>query len=213
MTYYIGFTSDVHLNPGDEFNLPIPPVDAFVFVGDIFNVLPGGMCWWRTLEGWQTIGSLRNAVRYIPEVYFVVGNHEGRFSWAKELLKDTDFVVVRELNLAGIHFEHGHKFTEWFVLRYIADDIVEWLTSNWLLRRSWYWFSRKMGWMPGNIKDAKPKKYHSVVGLAWAAALHTAYKRNWKTLVLGHTHTKADISTDFVHLIDCGCRQVQVIRR
>ena len=208
---FIGCVADVHLNPGDEFSLPIPEVYAFVFNGDILNVLPKGISDWRTYEGWQTVQSLRAAVRFVPEVYFVIGNHEGRLSWAKELLRDTNFIVVRELDFAGIHFEHGHRFPRWFLLHDFADDITEWMNSNWLLRRFWYWFSKKMGWMPGSIKSVKPEKYHSVIGFYWAYALHEAYKHGWKTLVIGHTHTRANLNTEFVHLVDCGTNNIIVL--
>jgi UDP-2,3-diacylglucosamine pyrophosphatase LpxH len=208
-------TSDVHLNPGDE--IPGFLLDMFkekariVLCGDILNFLPYGKAKWYTPEGQKTIKGL---VGILPEngVDYIYGNHEGNIGWLIEMFKPYPQVrVTRELNLytgdAVWHFEHGHRFAyDWCWLQWIADDLTQFMVK--VFPRAWYWLSKKMGWMPGAIKEGNPRKYDNVLGTIWGNALEWA-QDNKSNLVIGHTHCHYEAELyDKIKFIDCGTKQV-----
>ena len=195
--------SDLHLNPGDRFPDYSGLGGMLVVVGDLLNILPWGMNRWRIKEGYETCKSVADG---LPEAHCVLmGNHEGRFSWLRELLAESFGVsIARQLDIVPYHFEHGHKFTEWRILRHIADDAVEWLTSNSFTRKLWYDFCIRQGWMPSCYANPGTK-YEKMVGAYWALVLAQAHKEHWN-YVIGHSHTSCNIGpTEFgVQVIDLG---------
>ena len=199
-------TSDQHLKPGDTFPDYSNLDGRLTVVGDILDILPLGMQEWRTTAGRKTCESV---ARGLPKDHMVLmGNHEGRLSWLRELLDPLDVVTDRTLDITTgdgkkFRFEHGHKYTEWSLLRYVADDVVEWATSNKLTRKLWYRFCAEQGWMPS--KYANPgKKYEAIVGGYWAMVLRQAHKDNISRII-GHSHIGCDISTQFgIRVIDLG---------
>jgi len=197
----VAVTSDWHLKPGMTVSrVPLAPKpDLVVLNGDMRDVLPLGMDAWRTMEGQITIRSLAYALRNY-KVVDILGNHEGRFSWLLELDKGTHFSPQRNHTIYAqiglpYRFEHGYKFTEWRWLGYIADDVVELLTTHPWIRQWWYDFSIEMGWLPSKFCNPNPTpKYHHIVGLYWWHVFKHAlkYKRNY---VVGHSHCKAFLNT------------------
>jgi len=223
-------TSDLHIEP-DGFGLQF--LESFceeasnaraILNGDGLNILPHGLGAWKTTQGYNTIRHFEATVeKYLPlhGLDYVLGNHEGRKSWVEELIQGHPLIRLhRYLDLqfpgrSGIslvdtyHFEHGHRFTEWRVLSWFADDIVEWATTNALTRRWWYEFSRRMGWMPGSHPRKKePNEWHGIyLGLVYWDAIRREATYN-VTDVVGHSHIFAYVPTEFgVRVIDCGARR------
>jgi UDP-2,3-diacylglucosamine pyrophosphatase LpxH len=210
-------TSDWHLNPGDKMahwtKQDYPMVTDIGLVGDIINVLPLGMKTWRTTEGRTTIESIVRLTEVAP-VHFIFGNHEGRLSWLKSLFKDNPEVQISrnleiEINGEKWWIEHGHKFTEWWLLRHVADDVVEWLTTTPLTRKLWYRFCVKMGWLPGQYLSTKldrQEKYEEITIAYWAFLMSAARKRRMGYIV-GHSHTRATLEPPYANVIDLGARE------
>ena len=137
----VACTSDWHLRPGDIFPKPFfaeseyydgHPPDLVILNGDMRDFLPLGTKAWDTPEGHLTIQSLHSALEDY-ETVDLMGNHEGRFSWLKESNEGSHFISKREHTIKAkplpYRFEHGHKLTEWWILRHIADDWTEWITT------------------------------------------------------------------------------------
>ena len=219
----VAVTSDFHLNPGDIFPKPefvrIP--DLVILNGDMRNFLPLGIKAWDTPEGHLTIQSLHSALDDL-EVIDIFGNHEGRFNWLKESNVGSHFISEREHTIKikplPYHFEHGHKFTEWWLLSHIADDVVEWLTTQPIIRQHWYNFCVKMGWLPSKyIHDwgGNPiPKYPHIVGLYWANVFREAQRRK-VNMVVGHSHCQCHLSTphpEVPDVIDLGAKHWTIIR-
>ena len=227
----IAVTSDFHLNPGDIFPKPFfaegselydkRPPDLVILLGDMRNFLPLGIKAWDTPEGHLTIQSLHSALGDY-ETVDLMGNHEGRFSWLRESNEGSHFVSMRELTIKAkplpYHFEHGHKLTEWWLLRHIADDFVDWITTLPIFRAWWYKFCVKQGWIPskymhdweGNLVP----KYPDIVGLYWANVFREAQRRK-VNMVVGHSHCQCHLSTphpEVPDVIDLGAKQWTIIR-
>lgn len=214
-------TSDWHLNPGDIMppltKKDFPNVTNIGLVGDIINVLPLGINSWKTTEGKTTIESIARLTELAP-VYYVFGNHEGRLSWLKLLLKDYPEVQILrsiEVNVNGEKWriEHGHRFSEWCLLRYVADDIVEWFTTNPLTLKLWYRFCVKMGWLPGqylNSRAIRREKYERKIIAYWAFIMNAARSKE-EGYIVGHSHTRATINPPFGKVIDLGARKIVLL--
>lgn len=223
--------SEGHYNPGDimppdTFTPYVGAGDILILNGDMCNILPLGMKAWRTLAGRKTIDSIKTSVPKGCQGWYVYGNHEGRLSWLKELMaassviNDPPIQIVRSIDIPYKgeiwHFEHGHKFCYgWRWLRHVADDIVEWLTSNPLTLKLWYNFSVKRGWLPSKYMhdwEGNPvsKKYRKLVGHYWAEVLAEAHEQNMN-YVVGHSHRRVTITTDFVKVIDDGSQEIVLI--
>lgn len=201
--------SDLHMNPGDK--VPDNLADKFcgansnihILLGDIINVLPLGMGVWRTEDG---VATIKDIIGKLMPDYWVFGNHEGRMAWLRELLKPyVGIKVIRSLDIGRYHFEHGHKLTEWWLLRHIADDLVELATNNALTRKWWYDFCKKRGWMPGSF----PHNPKDLRGFYWAMAFRASVKSE-KIYVVGHSHVRVDIMPKEIlgGVVDIGAGQV-----
>lgn len=188
--------SDIHLDPGQTY--PGDLHGVHILNGDTFNILPYGMREWKTLKGMLTVQSLTDAID--PETVFIVGNHEGRLSWLQELVPDHR--VVRSLDFPPYHFEHGHRFSEWRWLSYVADDLVEYLTTNPLTRKLWWKFCLSKGWMATGLPHSSDK-HNRLVELVWSWASYEATKAGM-VYVIGHTHEPADLG----NVIDLGCNEI-----
>ena len=221
-------TSDAHLNPGnrcpehlidmaDKADMAKSPV---VWNGDMLNILPLGMRAWRSVEGRFTIVDL--VAKGMPEkgIYFIMGNHEGRLSWVKELFGPyPDVIICRNLDLTHNgrkwHFDHGHKFTDWWLWRHIADDWCEWITTNPLMRKWWYDFCVKQGWIPSKYMHdwtGNPvSKFQQLVGYYWGRVLQEALSKN-RNYCVGHSHIDTRIDTPFgISVVDGGVGKVNII--
>lgn len=201
-------TSDWHLNPGElfpkDFFSPMGEEDVVIFNGDMLNILPLGMKQWRTEAGNQTVQSLYDALPMGRIGFFMMGNHEGRLQWMRELFQRAGILCERAVDIGAWHFEHGHKLTEWRWLGKIADDITEAMVA--MAPGLWYKFCSRMKWIPS--KYANPGlEYQDIVVAYWAMAMVHAKKLN-KQMVIGHSHTRGDILTQYCTVIDCGARQV-----
>jgi UDP-2,3-diacylglucosamine pyrophosphatase LpxH len=218
-------TSDWHLHPGEKMpnwtKKDFPTVTDIVLVGDMIDVLPLGLNQWRTTEGRTTIESIARLTEVAP-VHYIFGNHEGRLSWLKLLFEDYPEVQISrdlqiEINSEKWWIEHGHKYTEWRLLRYIADDIVEWLTTNPITRRLWYNFCVRMHWLPGRYHNTNPtpqeeneeirqERYEEIVIVYWALLMRAARRRHMGYIV-GHSHTRATIEPPYAKVLDLGAKE------
>ena len=226
----VACTSDWHLRPGDIFPKPFfaeseyydgHPPDLVILNGDMRDFLPLGTKAWDTPEGHLTIQSLHSALEDY-ETVDLMGNHEGRFSWLKESNEGSHFISKREHTIKAkplpYRFEHGHKLTEWWILRHIADDWTEWITTLPIFRAWWYKFCVQRGWLPSKYmhdwKGNPVPKYPSIVGLYWANAFRKA-QQNKVNLVIGHSHCRAHLDTPHPRvpdIIDCGAREWTILR-
>lgn len=188
--------SDIHLDPGQRYTGNLHGVK--VINGDTFNILPYGMREWRTVEGMETAQSLVDTVD--DDAVFILGNHEGRLSWLRELVPN--HACVRSLDIGPYHFEHGHRFSEWRWLSYMADDLVEWLVTNPLTRGIWWRFCLSKGWMATGLPESD-HRYSQMVSAVWGWAAYEGQKRG-KVMVIGHTHCPAR----WDNLIDLGANEV-----
>lgn len=208
-------TSDWHLNPGERMphwtKQDYPEVTDIVLNGDLLNILPLGIRQWQTSEGRTTVESIARLTE-VARVHFIFGNHEGRLSWVKSLFRDYPKVEFHrnlpiEFNDEKWWVEHGHRFSEWWLLRHIADDIVEWLTTNPLTRRLWYSLCVWRGWLPSKYLNPDVEKYKDTVIDCWALAMRAARKKR-VCYIVGHTHTRATLSPPYAWVVDLGARQV-----
>ena len=219
----IAVTSDFHLNPGDIFPKPEfdREPDLVILNGDMRDFLPLGIKAWDTPEGHLTIQSLHSALGDY-ETVDLMGNHEGRFSWLCESNEGSHFVSMRELTIKAkplpYHFEHGHKLTEWWLLRHIADDWVEWITTHPIIRQRWYNFCVKRGWLPGHYMhslDGNPvPKYPHIVGLYWWRVFKKAQEKGMN-YVVGHSHCQCHLATlhpEIPDVIDTGSKVWTILR-
>jgi len=208
--------SDIHLNPGTLLLDRKGYKGTYVLVGDILNILPHGFSPWQTPEGRQTIESIDKNTP--DDVWYVIGNHEGRLSWIKKLFSPYpkwQGRIVRRLDMEidgrVYHFEHGHKFTEWWVLRHIADDWVEFVTTLPIIREWWYKFCIYQGWIPSKAKNPL-RTYSVLLGIYWGMVVQRAMRegRSW---VVGHSHTRMSWSSPHfgVEVFDLGAGIPNVI--
>lgn len=212
-------SSDWHIRPGQSRELELKRFlahDALKIInGDLLNILPYGLTQWRTEEGKATLDELKGLINNSPNVtVWLKGNHEGRLSWMKQLLGDCPHLIIDRSYDTGAqgrhwHFEHGHKFTDWWLLRHVADDIVEIATTNRVVRPFWYALCKRLDWMPGSYP---PNPHvHELIGLYWANVLRAAIKAKC-TYVVGHSHQACHLETGFGYdVIDCGCRETVAI--
>ena len=210
-------TSDLHLNPGDVFP-NYTGLDYLIVNGDLLNILPLGMNQWRTDAGKRTCQSIAAG---LPKKHCLIyGNHCGRLSWMKELLEEPfGLNVQRQLDFIDDddkiwHFEHGHRFTQWWILRHGADDVVEWLTSNSATRQWWFKFCVKKGWIPSKYMhdwEGNPvSKWRKLVGHYWAMILTQAFNTG-KNYVVGHSHVRPAqtiFDIEGIKVIDLGFREL-----
>jgi len=210
--------SDTHLSPGDRPTRALRRAAArakisgtLVLDGDILNIMPYGLKQWRTPRGVFTRMALSRLLRPIPNVIYICGNHEGRQAWIRQLLgPNTHVKICRRYETGPYVFTHGHRKTEWRFLELIADDWHELVTTNALTRRLWYWFSKKMGWMPGS-HPKKARKQSAWTGLYWGLVYWSAIKEE-AIYVVGHSHEWLRLHTESgCRVIDCGKDKVNLV--
>ena len=175
------------------------PGDTLVGVGDLFDFLPLGK------EKFKNSKAIDDFINLLGgrEFYYVAGNHDP-YPWVKERFsKHGNIKVVRNVNFDNRwYFRHGHGWShDWWLLRHFAPSVVELMADR--LPRPWYWFSKKMGWIPSEDKAAisspyplhygegrermERQKYNDKVGVVWRNALRYAQHNNISVIV-GHTH-------------------------
>jgi metallophosphoesterase superfamily enzyme len=194
--------------------------ERLVVAGDLLNLIPYGLSAWREPPGRKTILQLSELIP--PQGFdWIKGNHEASESWMRELLPDPRVRVADslELYLGGRtwHIEHGHRFSYWKLLAPVADEVSELMAK--VCPGLWYGFMARMGWIPSRrmyseefLKGENPgKKYNDLVGYLWAQEIRWAAHHN-KNLIVGHSHTRADISLHLgIDVVDCGARQEVVL--
>lgn len=197
--------ADLHVEPGEKPSWGARKLPNLFVLGDTFDFLPYGMNAWRTPAGLYTIDA--TLATFPDETTVFVGNHEGRAGWLEEVVKGR-FPVVRELlidvNGTPWLLKHGHQYSEWWLLRHIADDIVEWATTNVVTKNAWYALCQRMGWMASG--DPQPEKYNSFVAAMWGFALREANTRGVH-VAFGHTHTNCSVDTDHFGFVNVGPRE------
>lgn len=189
---------DYHFRPGEECpDMFYEDYRGLLVFQEVFEIIPLGIDAWRTDSGRYTVSSF---ARNLPPhgCFMVLSNHDGRRKWLQEIVRDYNIVVCEDLDIVTVdriyHFEHGHKLTEWKVLSWGADDVVQFMTGwNKYLRNWWYSFCRWKGWIPSYTADNKAK-YSAVLGLYWANCLREVHKRKNTTYVVGHSHCRRRIS-------------------
>lgn len=166
------------------------PGDILVGVGDLFDFLPPGK------DRFKNSKAIDDFIKLLGgrEFYYVTGNHDP-YPWVKERFKDhSNIKVVRDVNLEDRwYFRHGHGWSyDWWLLRHFAPGVVEFMSDH--LPKPWYWFSKKMGWIPSQDKRAayvggpgERQKYDDKVGIVWRNAIQHAQHNNISVIV-GHTH-------------------------
>lgn len=228
-----GVFSDEHLNPGDTFRCAFFH-HVLISDGDLLNIIPLGMKAWREPAGRFTIESIMASVGKRPFIV-IVGNHEGRESWVKELFQDYPNVFVCKeyefiVNDLLYRVKHGHQFApDWNIISKYADDVVLFCTG-WspLLMKGWYWFCRKMGWIPSKFVATEkslvrkivtwknPKDYVELVPIVWSQALREAHSTGRPTrVVIGHTHSPIEIGpSEFgCSVLDLGSRMITEVEQ
>lgn len=152
-------------------------------VGDLLNLLPLGRDGW---EGW-----LRQFDTHLDDypITLVAGNHDP-YRWLKKMFADWENVrVVRRCDIEGYHLRHGHSWSpDWWVLRHIAPGLVDFMLDA--APKQWHWFSRKMGWIPSELKaqgGPKEHQYHKQIKYLLDESIKYAEKHN-TTVLYGHTH-------------------------
>lgn len=218
--------SDMHLDPGDLFMADLRGYHNVYVVGDLFNLIPWGLDIWKESPGRLTVETF---VDGLPDngCDYIIGNHEGREAWIRELFKAYPKVRVHseleiESNGRTYRFKHGHQYTYWRILSIGADDVVQYLTGwNRTLRNWWYNFCINRGWMPSKITNRSrglisrifnrnPKNYNELVAWIWSFALREAHTKENMTLVIGHTHQAIKLGpSEFnCEVIDLGAGQI-----
>jgi UDP-2,3-diacylglucosamine pyrophosphatase LpxH len=213
------YISDLHHNPGDkihpallkaclecyEDNLPL------VIVGDLLNLVPLGLsAWTSSTEGRRTIFSI--TAELPKNTTLILGNHEGRLSWAKTLFPNVS--IYREVVLGDDNRRklvlHGHQLTQWRALSWVADDVTEWLTTTSLTRHWWYEFCKRRGWMPGSFPTPRALKIHL---FAWAALAWYGLQKQASMIICGHSHDAMEWHPGNlpVTVIDLGVAQERVL--
>jgi len=219
--------SDIHINPGELIKDICPNLlDMFaqakaikrnfgkrvlvLLNGDILNILPLGMKSWRVPKGRKTIESI---VLEAPreDFFWLFGNHCGRITWLRELVKPYPWVKIArnldfEIGDKAYHAEHSHRWTEWFFLRWFADDFTEWITTNPLTRKYWYEFCKRQGWLPGSYPPNP--RVDEIVGYHWGNMLRLSVRQG-RIWVIGHTHRRVDLLPPDIKggVIDLGARE------
>ena len=166
-----------------------PVKDILVGVGDLFNFLPMGKDKFKNSKAIDDFVILLGGRTF----YYVTGNHDP-YPWVKQRFKDyPNIKVARTLNFEDRwYFRHGHGWSiDWWLLRHFGPGFVEFMAER--FPKPWYWFSRKMGWIPSQQKkvaDVAPKegqKYDDKVGIVWRNAIQHAQHNNI-VVIVGHTH-------------------------
>lgn len=189
--------------------------ETFASAGDLANQLPHG------LERYLCSVYLTQLERALDGRKLIVlgGNHDP-FPWSKKLYaRIPNIEVVRELNILHpfmvgkgegpvpvdvyepvvTHIEHGHRWAiDWRFLRHFAPGLVDFMTDH--FPKPWYAFSRKMGWIPSQVKGET--KYHLAVLSTWRGALLFAQDKPLTRVVCGHTHKLGAVTSLFPHGID-----------
>ncbi len=167
-----------------------PGKDILVGVGDLFDFLPLGKDRFKNSKAIDDFILALGGQTF----YYVAGNHDP-YPWVKERFKDyPNVMVVRHRSFEDKwYFRHGHGWSHnWWFLRHFAAGFVEFMTDH--LPRLWYWFSRRMGWIPSKHREAahvggprERHKYNDKVGIVWRNAIQHAQHNNISVIV-GHTH-------------------------
>lgn len=199
--------------------------ETFVSNGDMANLLPQGLeRYFASLYLTQLEMALDGRT-----LYQIAGNHDP-YSWSKKLYAAIPNIeVVREMNCPhadfrsgatvyekrdrkGYHFwgedgnpvmvthiEHGHRWSiDWRFLRHAAPGLVDFMTDH--FPKPWYAFSKKMGWMPSQVKGET--RYHLAVLSTWRGALLYAQNRPLSRVICGHTHKLGAVTALFPHGLD-----------
>lgn len=171
-------------------------------VGDMLNILPLGP------DGWEKwLYEFEELLEGYP-ITVLGGNHDP-YRYLKRLFKDVPNVTVeqRVTKANGVHLRHGHSWSpDWWLLRHIAPAIVEFMVNY--LPKPWYWFSKKMGWIPSKLKEAgvpKKRRYVKEVSFVWRKGI--AYSQRHDVVVVnGHTHCQGGCVGEpgIVFVVDCG---------
>jgi len=170
--------------------------------GDLINILPLGP------DGWEKwLKEFEELLDGYP-ILVLGGNHDP-YRYLKRLFCDMPNVTVkRRENLPnGVHLRHGHSWSpDWWLLRHVAPAIVEFMVDY--FPKPWYWFSKKMGWIPSELKEEglpKKRKYTKQVNWLWRKGMAYA-ERHEVTVVLGHTHCQGGSvgKPGVTFVMDCG---------
>lgn len=174
----ITLLADLHLNPGDN------PVELYgeydgtlMLVGDTFNILPFGMERWDTPKGYETCIWLGDMA---PHVLLLEGNHDPIQSLKKLPLPDNVFAQKR-CETPNLVIRHGHEFTYWWFLRWIAPQLCTLLAD----RKWWFKFCERRGWTSTHKK--MDCGFSREIALYWAACMNWCEKHK-RSLIVGHSH-------------------------
>ncbi|MBA7686739.1 hypothetical protein ES703_95194 [subsurface metagenome] len=193
--------SDAHENPQGMSQqlreiIALARADGATLVcnGDFINLLPWGYDKW---PGSPFLAELRATLRGY-DLWLVSGNHDP-CSWLKALLGDWPNVFVRRRIVwasphtwRDVEFRHGHGWSpDWRVLRHFAPGFVEFMTDT--FPKQWYWFSRKMGWLPSKLKEEKEQDYRKAILSVWLGAVGHAQRKD-RTVICGHTHSQGSLT-------------------
>jgi UDP-2,3-diacylglucosamine pyrophosphatase LpxH len=156
-------------------------------------------------EGSGIVTQLRN-LSYDVDLYFVVGNHTGMMSWAKELFKNSNVKVVKSLdvtvNNTKWHIEHGDRFSiDWGPFGWLYLLVVQ----AFLRIAPKFWLKLMRPWLPREVKKLKggdSQQYTRLTGIIWSREMDWAAKHN--TNFVGN-HTHKTFNADFGRqLLDAG---------
>ena len=239
MTVIIGF-SDSHEQPW-EMSLELREIigmarkeqAVLVSDGDFIDMLPHGYDAW---PGSPFLERLREALQG-GDLWLVGGNHDPA-SWLKKLFSTWPNVHVERRIVwrwtsgpgqRGIEFRHGHGWSpDWWILRHFAPAFVEFMADH--FPKQWYWFSRRMGWLPSRRREEAEVKifrnrpilrlgpelraastepenerdYRMAILAVWNKAVAHAQSKDCRVIV-GHTHSWGSLHAGTeVLMADCG---------
>jgi len=177
-----------------------PGRDILVGVGDLFDFLPLGK---DEFKNSKAIDDFIDALGG-QTFYYVAGNHDP-YRWVSERFRDyPNIIVMRSKTFEDKwHCRHGHGWShDWWLLQHFAAGLVEHMAEY--FPGFWYWFSRRMGWIPSTYKRAtkappfgspremkkylkERQKYNDKVGVVWRNAIRCAQHEN-VSVIVGHTH-------------------------